>query len=75
METVLKRAYEDFAAVVSRHLGLFDQRDGCHQGLDGAAIVSWGGEGVSHLTPGVSWNTTGCIFVYVFVNSNKDEEV
>lgn len=40
VETVLQRADENFAAVVSRYLRLLDQRDGCHQSLYGTAIVS-----------------------------------
>lgn len=40
VETVLQGADEDLAAVVCWHFGLFDQTDGCHQGLYSAAIVS-----------------------------------
>ena len=40
VQRVLQRRDEDFAALVVRHLGLLDQRNGRHQRLDGAGVVS-----------------------------------
>ena len=41
MQRVLKRADEDAAAVVVGDLALFDERHGCHQRLNGTAIVTY----------------------------------
>ena len=39
VQAVLQRADEHFTAVISRHLGLLNETDGCHQGLYSTAIV------------------------------------
>lgn len=41
VEAVLQGTDEHLAAIVCRHFGLLYQADGRHQGLDGAAVVSW----------------------------------